>query len=89
MMILGGLFLETPEPAAVGTALTMRLPLPGLDEPINLVGEVVHSRPEDLGRGTSGVGVKFVRMDENTRIFMRHYLETYVESGSPPPRREG
>lgn len=83
----GGLFLETAQPASVGTPLRIRLPLPGLGGPLDLKGEVVHASRED-GAGPLGMGVKFVGLDENTRIFLRHYLESYVAGDAPPPRLE-
>jgi len=78
----GGLFLETAAPASVGTTLRIRLPLPGLGGPLHLAGEVVHASPGG-GAEPPGMGVKFVGLDENTRIFLRHYLETYVAGGAP------
>jgi len=78
----GGLFLETPQPASVGTPLRIRLPLPGLGGPLHLTGEVVHASPGG-GVEPPGMGVKFVGLDENTRIFLRHYLETYAAGGAP------
>jgi uncharacterized protein (TIGR02266 family) len=56
-----GLFIKTPKPLAVGARFMLRLDIPGMGEPAEIVSEVVWGRAEtdDTVRRPVGMGVKF------------------------------
>ena len=63
---LGGLYMSTQADIPVGTTLTVRLPLGR--EPVVVKADVVYSNPGH------GVGVRFHRLNDATRILMEREL---------------
>ena len=68
----GGLFIETTEPPALRTPVSVTIQTP--DGQLELRAEVVHVRqPEDTHR--SGVGIQFVDLDADKRSAIENYVE--------------
>lgn len=55
---LGGMFIQTDDPLAVGTRFRLRLRLPDRPKPVEAYAEVRWVVPTG-GRGTAGMGVQF------------------------------
>ena len=61
----GGIFIETESPKPVGTAVELEFKLPGMDEPLEVVGRVV--RVDHDGPDGSGMGIEFENLDGSCR----------------------
>ncbi len=59
----GGIFLDTPSPAAEGTELTLRFTIPP-SEVIEVRGRVKWVRPQVVDGQPAGMGVEFDHLDE-------------------------
>ncbi len=81
----GGMYLCTDHPAEQGSKLEMKLLLPGLKSPISLRGEVVYSLKNDSPEIASGMGVKFIGMDDGLITILRNYVESYLADFLPEP----
>jgi len=79
----GGVNLGTDMPVPIGQNLLLHLPLPGLQAPLVLHGEVLyHTYSAKLG-SLSGMGVKFTGMDLNTMVLLKHYMMNYLSDTMP------
>jgi uncharacterized protein (TIGR02266 family) len=54
----GGMFLETEEPQAAGTEITVKILIPGR-EPVEVKGVVAWARGPDSGQPPFGMGIRF------------------------------
>ena len=65
----GGLFVETEAPQPVGTKVELEFKLPGADQPIKVVGNVVRSVSADQGESdaAAGMGIEFENLDSDVR----------------------
>ena len=61
----GGIFVESQTPQPVGTTVELEFKLPGMDEPLEVVGRVV--RVDRDGPEGSGMGIEFENLDRNCR----------------------
>ena len=59
----GGLFIPTAEPLDAGSTLTLRLDVPGKDEPVDIDAEVRWTRAFDTSEGPAGMGLAFAGID--------------------------
>src|SRR4051812_25384550 len=70
---LGGLYVSTPTPMAVGTRVTVRLSLP--DRRLTAAAEVVWTAEAAPGSGgDSGMGLKFLGLDPSDRAVIEAVL---------------
>ncbi|MEW5848851.1 MAG: PilZ domain-containing protein [Myxococcota bacterium] len=77
----GGLFVETPDPPAVGTRLTVQLTTPG--GALTLHAEVVHRLDDAKARAFGqkpGAGLQFVDYDNEKRRELARYLDGRSQS---------
>jgi DNA-binding response OmpR family regulator len=81
----GGLYVCTQEPRKVGTTLDIGLPLPSLEHPLELKGEVIYTTTDNRSSMPKGMGIKFLEMDKNTVTLLRHYMESYLSDYLPEP----
>ena len=62
----GGMFIKTKASHEIGSRLDLLLLVPGLDEPIKIMGRVIHNsfsgKDED-----AGIGIEFIDIDEESR----------------------
>ena len=65
----GGLFVETETPQPVGTKVELEFKLPGADQPIKVVGNVVRAVSADQGESNAaaGMGIEFENLDSDVR----------------------
>jgi len=61
----GGVFVETESPQPVGTPVELEFKLPGMDEPLEVIGRVV--RVDRDGPDGSGMGIEFENLDSDCR----------------------
>jgi type IV pilus assembly protein PilZ len=65
----GGIFIETRRPLSIGQEIAMTFPLPGAQNHIKIVGEVVRTTDE-------GIGVKFKLADEQHEATLKSLVES-------------
>ncbi|MBI3185250.1 MAG: TIGR02266 family protein [Myxococcales bacterium] len=60
----GGTFIKTKKPLPIGTRFLFKLTVPSREQPFELLGEVVWSKPEG---DEPGMGIRFIYSDERQR----------------------
>lgn len=78
----GGMFIKSPTPAPTGTLLKLECAVDGGPETLRGVARVVWLREQERDGQPSGMGVKFVKLDQGGREIIHRIL---VERGSLPP----
>ncbi len=66
----GGIFVETETPQPVGTDVELEFKLPGADQPIKVVGNVVRSvsaADQTDSNATLGMGIEFENLGSDVR----------------------
>jgi uncharacterized protein (TIGR02266 family) len=62
----GGIFVETDTPEETDTVVTLQFKLPGLDEPVAVIGRVAWTS-DGKGENPAGMGVEFHGLDDRIR----------------------
>ena len=62
----GGMFIKTKSSYETGSRLDLLLHVPNLDEPIIIMGRVIHNGFYDEGKD-AGIGIEFIDIDEKSR----------------------
>lgn len=88
----GGIFIKTDKALAPQTVIEINLILPGLDQPLALVGEVVHVIDPETAKARGwdpGIGVHFIDFEEGGQQLLEEYIaEQYKkQSGQRLPDR--
>ncbi|HHQ48002.1 MAG TPA: TIGR02266 family protein, partial [Acidobacteria bacterium] len=79
----GGMFIRTPEVRPVGTRLGVRLIIAGSESVIEGTAEVVWVRTIDqFQEGPPGMAVRFVDMDQATRLQIALLVQERAEKGT-------
>ncbi len=74
----GGAFVATKKPLPVGTRMLIEMEVPGLDGPIEVIGEVRWNTDVQPRTETSGMGIAFVyRSEDEKREFEKKVLELF------------
>src|SRR4051794_22713624 len=86
----GGIFIKSSQPMAVGTLLKFQFQLKDESQLIRGVGRVVWSRAEeDAGSDQpSGMGIKFIKMDPESKAMVDRIVETHEGPGGFEAGRE-
>jgi uncharacterized protein (TIGR02266 family) len=71
----GGTFIRTDRELEVGTEVQLVLSFPGLVHPIPIDGVVRWARGADREGGDPGIGIEFVRMDDEARARLEQVIE--------------
>ena len=79
----GGMFVETDQPAAVGTQVSLQFRIPGSDQPVVSTGTVVRVS-DDTSAGSPGMGIEFDQLDERSRRLINDLVRSLR---SDPVRR--
>jgi type IV pilus assembly protein PilZ len=62
----GGIFVETETPQPIGADVELEFKLPGVDQPVSVLGRVVRSEP--CGPGVvGGIGIEFENLGTEVR----------------------
>ena len=80
----GGVFIEDGSPPAVGTNIEFRIQAARGDAVISGRGEVMWSRPPSADGAPAGIGVRFIKLDEDSASRL-----VALASQSPPPPESG
>jgi len=72
-----GLFIRTDNPIASGESFMMKLQLPDVAEPLNILSQVAWSRRpgDEADKAPAGMGVKFLDMSVKDDQILRKYLQ--------------
>lgn len=70
----GGTFIHTDRVLEVGTEVQLVLSFPGLVHPIPIDGQVRWARGSGMETEGRGIGIEFVRMDEQARDRLEHVI---------------
>ena len=82
---ISGLFVRSPEPRQPGTLLDLEFTLTDGLKLIRGTGEVVWARQRDEGpRLLAGMGIRFLRLDTESRRLIRWAVEKQVYDGVQP-----
>ena len=80
---IGGLYIKTEKPLRQGEMFFLKLQLPGLSEPVNIKSEVAWAwkKEGDKEKKPSGMGVKFLEMNEKDDQTLKKYIGKIMEGG--------
>lgn len=78
-----GMFLELTTPYPIGTLLDIELPLPGMNNPLELKGEVVYVIDSSQQSLPHGMGIKFKNLNRNISTQLTRYLENFLSDSRP------
>jgi Tfp pilus assembly protein PilZ len=78
-----GMFLELTAPYPIGTLLDIVLPLPSLNNPLELKGEVVYVIDSSQQNRPPGMGIKFKDLTRNISIQLTSYIESFLSDSRP------
>jgi len=83
----GGLFVETEIPQPVGTKVELEFKLPGADQPIKVVGNVVRSVSADQGDSdaAAGMGIEFENLDSDVRQQINEIIQKLRSNSATEP----
>lgn len=72
----GGMFVKTKTPHEKGSKTDLFLHVPGMDEPLKIIAEVVHVNLKEPLGDDSGIGVKFIDLDESSRQKLVEFIKS-------------
>ncbi len=79
-----GMFIQSPEPAPVGTTLSFRFRIEDWS-PIQGTIRVIWNRQQvEASNRPTGIGVKFVDLDAQSRRMIRYLVDKHLEKGGEP-----
>lgn len=76
----GGMFINTRRNHEVHDRVELFLAVPGLKEPLRIIGEVVRTNIHNVSDEDAGIGVRFVELDEGSRQALISFIRSH-ESG--------
>jgi uncharacterized protein (TIGR02266 family) len=71
-----GMFIGTRHRHKVQEHVDLFLHVPGLDDPIRLIGEIAHVTADNVEDEHAGVGVKFVDIDDKSRQILISFIKS-------------
>jgi type IV pilus assembly protein PilZ len=77
----GGLFIKTEKALDTQTIVEVNLKLPNLADPLNLVGEVVHTIDAGMAKSNgwnAGMGIHFVDFEDGVQQILEEYIKASV-----------
>jgi CRP/FNR family cyclic AMP-dependent transcriptional regulator len=81
-MSIGGMFIRTTNPPAVGDTFSLKLKLPERDDPLTIGCEVSWTRGEsDDEASPAGMGVRFVEIAEADQKLLKDELKKNIQRG--------
>ena len=83
----GGIFVETDAPQPIGTNVELEFKLPGADQPIEVVGNVVRSISTDQigSEGVPGMAIEFENLDSDVRQQINEIIKKLRSEGATEP----
>lgn len=75
----GGIFVKTDSPMPVGSRVQLKISIVHQElQYINAVGEVVHSTEKNGGLPPTGMGIRFVEIDEESKQFLKDFVVSNI-----------
>ncbi|MEW6109874.1 MAG: PilZ domain-containing protein [Nitrospirota bacterium] len=71
-----GIFIKTKTPYEIGSDIDLLLYVPGLNEPIRIIGRVIHNNFFSINDENAGIGIEFVDIDAKSRERLIRFLRT-------------
>jgi uncharacterized protein (TIGR02266 family) len=71
-----GMFIGTRHRHKVREHVDLFLHVPGLDDPIRLIGEIAHVTADNVEDEDAGVGVKFIDIDDKSRQILISFIKS-------------
>lgn len=81
---VGGMFVETELPPALGTAVRFELLLQHFAEVVRGVGEVVWVKPSRGESDRAGFGMRFLDIEPRQRQLIFRIVDRYIQGGGQP-----
>jgi type IV pilus assembly protein PilZ len=83
----GGIFVETDTPQPIGTSVELEFKLPGADQPIEVIGNVVRSIESDQATpdGVPGMGIEFENLGSDVREQINEIIQRLRSTGGTEP----
>ena len=72
----GGIFINTKRHHDIGEIVDLSLIVPGLDDPLNIKGEVIHIKIHNVPDEDAGIGIKFVDIDSESRKALIEFIKS-------------
>ena len=72
----GGMFVKTKAHHKKGSKTDLFLHVPGMNEPLKIIAEIVHVNPKEPAGEDSGIGVKFIDMDDLSRQKLVEFIKS-------------
>ena len=86
----GGAFVRSEKLLEVGTELSFKLSMPGLDEPLSVKGRVAWARSVEQAAPSGkepGMGIQFVHDSEEDRQAFERRVQGLIDGPQKPPAR--
>src|SRR5580704_9872391 len=77
----GGIYIKTPNPFPQGTLLKFEIRLASDQAVITGVGRVVWKREAAQGDQPAGMGVKFIKVDDSSKVVIDRLVTTKADAG--------
>jgi type IV pilus assembly protein PilZ len=77
----GGMYIKTQTPFEIGSAIELFLHIPEINDPIRISAEVVHANPSEDNEKDTGIGVKFIEVEESSRQLLITYIKSLQDCG--------
>jgi|GEM_PF-366432 len=71
-----GMFIHSTRPHTIGETVEVMLNVPGLDDPVSIIGEVRHVKTDAANEENRGIGLKFINIDEQSRQALINYIRS-------------
>lgn len=72
----GGIFINTRRHHEISEIVDLSLIVPGLDNPLNIKGEVIHIKIHNVPDEDAGIGIKFMDIDSESRKALIEYIKS-------------
>jgi len=79
----GGIFIKTPKPAAIGTMLKIEIQLADATPVISAIGRVVWRREAPEASGPAGMGIKFIKLEEDSQAIVERIVASRPAGTGP------
>lgn len=73
----GGIFINTKRHHEVGQVIELSLVVPEMDKPFKIKGEVIHIKSHNDQNKESGIGVKFLDIDPESRTAIIGFIKSH------------
>jgi uncharacterized protein (TIGR02266 family) len=72
----GGIFINTRRHHEISEVVDLSLVVPGLDNPLNIKGEVIHIKIHNVADEDAGIGIKLIDIDSESRKALIEFIKS-------------